>query len=284
MVNRFAILILLPLLGFPAVRAADPATQDWILPILVGGTPSGNAFYGSNLHVMNLSSTTAELQVTVFAGDVDDPLSEPQPVEQTRPQLRLKPGQADRLQLRLQEIGDERPGLRQGWARLKAPPGVPLHLAVELTDFREDGEGTFRATSSVMVEAMRPARSFGVFAAWEGSFGCFPTRQSAYAFVNPATDERARVEMVLNLRQATGQERTLRRTLEIAPGGRVPIFLSQLFPGLFPERGRRSAPCIALFNQPTGVLQLSSDIPIAVGALDVDLRNGQFVNLPVSPR
>lgn len=276
--------IILMLLGAPIWAAPEDGNrQQWVLPILVGGTPSGTAFYGSTLHLMNLSPTVADLRVTVFAGYVDDADSEPVPIEQPRSEIRLEPGQALRAELRLQELGDERPGLRQGWALLEAPAGAPLHLAVELTDFREEGNGALRATSSVMVDAMRPSRSFGAFVAWEGSFGCFPGKQSAYAFVNPSLDSTAHVEVALDAAPATGQQRTFRRRLEIPPQGRLPIFLSELLPEMFPRRSR-SAPCIELFDQPSGLLEISSDIPIAVGALDVDLRSGQFVNLPVAVR
>ncbi len=263
-------------------RAAGEPRQEWVLPILVGGTPSGSAYYSSNLHLMNLSSTAAELEVVVFAGDVEDPASDPRPVPQEESILRLEAGEALTTELRLQELGDERPGFRQGWALFRAPPGVRLHLAVELTDFREDDSGALQPFSSVMVDAVRPARNLAVFAAWEGSFGCFPSRQGAYAFVNPSEDRVAQVEVSLDLSRTTGQNRTLRRRLEIPPRGRLPLFLSDLFSNLFP-RGR-SAPCIELFSPPSGVLRITSDVPIAVGALEVDLRSGRFVNLPLSTR
>lgn len=273
--------ILLVTFGGASWAGEKPAEQ-WVLPILVGGTPSGNAFYGSNLHIMNVSGTTADLQVKVFASDGDEGGSQLEEIEQEGAPLRIEPGQALRPRIRLQDLGDERPGFRQGWALVESTAGVPLHLAVELTDFREDDQG-ITATSSVMIDAVRPVRRFGAFVAWEGSFGCFPTTQSAYAFVNPSEEATANVAISLNTGLATGQERTFRRLLEIPPRGRVAMFLSELLPDLFPQRDR-NAPCIALFNQPSAILEISSDIPIGAGALDVNLRSGQFVNLPVVAR
>ena len=96
---------------------------------------------------------------------------------------------------------------------------------------------------------------------------------SAFSFVNPSEEEIAQVHVTV--------APDFERTLELAPLGRLSIFLSELFPGLVPDPGEVCPPV------PTGiqanlVVKISSDLPVAVSTLDFELGTGQFVALPVS--
>ena len=170
--------------------------------------------------------------------------------------------------------------LRESWLGLRVIEGqVSSGLRLSDDDYRD--RGNLHRQSDILVSGVPPSRDFKLFAAWQGRGGCFPEVQSAYAFVNPSPDETAEVELTFFGEDSLGIERRAEAKLSIPPRQRVARTLAGLFPGVFTPQDSL-APCTQVVVAGSGVVNASANVPIAVQVLQVNLRNGHFVNLPGS--
>ena len=121
--------------------------------------------------------------------------------------------------------------------------------------------------SSIQLSAVEPAKRFRSQATIASH------RESAFAIVNPSAAEGAQIQILA--RDRNGQVFDSNE-LTLAPGARVSLLLWQLLllNKVFivpPERPDN-------FH---GSLEISSDVPVGVGGIQVLLPEGKLVNLPV---
>lgn len=120
----------------------------------------------------------------------------------------------------------------------------------------------------VSLPASETALRFGL------SITIIPSRRTAISFVNPSGTETAHV--TLQLQRGTSLDNSA--VIEVPPLRRISHFLLDI---VLPE-GLTSEPTPGDPNwQFLGAATITSDIPIAVGALDVILPDGKLVYVPV---
>ncbi len=161
-----------------------------------------------------------------------------------------------------------------GWARLRLPAGAPVQAQTEVrinTDFLAT------VTTLAHVPAVRPARRFRTVLIDRLIGATGQHRQTAYAIVNPSETDDAKVKLSTS-GLPLGGEPTCNAMLTIPPRNRV----SRLVEDLFPTCQELELLRIATLR-PVAAVTITSDIPIAVGALDVLLPEGRISALPVQP-
>lgn len=272
-------ILLTTTLGAASILAQDAdGRRDAVFPIVLTGGAGADRRFEATLHLMNLSSTTSQVEVVAFRNGAPDAIIDadagPLPVKI----IALEPEEAIRLPL-VRPMRDRLAGFRESWVGVRVVEGS-VNAGVRLTDLNVDSRGLVRSASDIFAEGARPARRFKAFAAWTAFDDCYPEVQSAYAFVNPSRSETAHVTLSFLLHTERGADRLFESELEIPPLDRIPMLLSQLFEGLFPPPGSLAL-CTEDSRRGAGVVNVSSDVPTAVSALNVNLRTGHFVDLPV---
>jgi hypothetical protein len=134
----------------------------------------------------------------------------------------------------------------------------------------------FLATSftGAYVEAVKPAMEFRTLFVDRFIEATNNQRQTAYAIVNPSTSQTANVRLTAFL--SSPRDQTCEATLTIPPTHRVSKFFEEIF---------ASCPAVSSLRvitfRPVGPLFITSNIPIAVGGLDVILPELKLTSLPV---
>ena len=155
------------------------------------------------------------------------------------------------------------PPLESGWIQFTVLNSPPARINLELLLQERSAAGN-RIVSATSIPAVAPAKGFlaPALSTTENS--------SAYAIVNPSETETANLTLKVETIGPNTKGLVCQRALSILPHTRVSKFLDELVTNCqLPEDSRR------------GTLTITSDIPIAVGALNVFFPEGKFVNLPV---
>ena len=137
----------------------------------------------------------------------------------------------------------------QGWAKLRIPPGaaVRAHQHLFVTAFKP---GTQPPIASATTEAVVPGRLFRILLP-NASLG----GRHAIAIVNPSTEEEARVQIDVEEVRVPGCP----VQVTVGPLGRM----SRMLQDDLCER-----PMFTIFPPEQAILTLSSDVPIAVSAME----------------
>jgi hypothetical protein len=248
-------------LVFSAIAIAQ-TTQDLILPVALNGYVKAPIHYQTTLRLVNLSAKPVQVTAEAYQND----------------------GTAI-------QIFDLFPVVRLGTKKVFdiAPFGsVEAYTAEDVPDLNGWIRLTFDATANVLATAeislinapvgphpicMRPSTEIitsvqvPAVAATKKAGGAAvirPNRISGYAIVNPSATEAATA--YLSLFDPTAKF-VASATVVIPPQGRVSRTLSEFFPG---------APSDLM-----GSLRITSNIPIAAGAVHVLMPEGKFVSLDV---
>ncbi len=293
--------LLVVALGSAAAVAQPP--RELIFPIVVNG-PSGPTHFQTTFVFFNLSATAKEVGIRAFR-DVPfaDNLLFCRPLINITPPFDPTLGGGGHLPgsgfLRVTSSG-ESPSLFTGWARFGAFPDQPVEASAELsllgvpTQACTDGTSevppripVFERRSSVVrqsvrVPAVEPAREFLV----EAVIGL--ARETAVAIVNPSLVQPATVRFEL----LDGEGRPLAENSGAAGAACIPEFaipsLERLVGPVWTLYAAErleflgSTPCSGPRPDAfSGTARITSDQPIAVGALHVILPDGRLVDAPV---
>lgn len=261
-----------------------PPSVEWILPILTL-TPSDDRNFKAMLTVLNQAESTAVASIQVF----DDSGVRPEPLFQYTPPIcdaypfrNLLPveylGENFVVPARQSAavVFDNGPEPFSGWVRLRRVGPQELHPHLEIVYlvprtghdcFSLESNPSRQVLTAATVPAVRPSLEFSAVGTITGS------RESGFAIVNPSPVETARITIQADHLDGEAFDSN---EIELAPRHRLNLLLFDLL-----NRGKQ-------FVQPpqrptffTGPVRFTSDVPIAVGALNVQLPEGKWVNLPV---
>lgn len=256
------------------IAAQLPDEQEWILPTLEAVDATSPSSLQSSLTLSNFSSTAGSASVEFYSS-----LGEPVPPIDlmcrpltTGPSgdpalVDLAPHEARRWTLNSADFG--------GWARVLTS-AVAIVPEVEISFLQSAAgqcpPGVERVPSSavlttVEVAAVKPGREFSA-----AGF-ITPARESGFSIVNPSRLETAHV--IVTARRADGSSFDGNELL-VEPGRRLSLLLFELL--------IRNKNFVVPPRRPTnyfGEVSFSSDIPIAVGGLQVLFPEGKWSNLPV---
>ncbi|MEE8585486.1 MAG: PQQ-binding-like beta-propeller repeat protein [Acidobacteriota bacterium] len=262
-------------LAITAPRPSDGPEQEWILPTLVASQSEGNRRFLTSLTLLNFSNSTAAGQIEFFNS------------EGSRRQLQELVCPGDAAMIPFPDPGLPPNSQRHlllsgppqgfaGWARLRSVLGPPLVPQVELAFVGFPFAGCPRPADSLPSEAVlttvevapvRPAREFAA------SGAILEFRESGFSIVNPSPSETALIHIVASRDDGTSFDAN---EIHLAPRHRISLLLFEL---LIEGKNFLVPPV-----RPTdfrGQVRFSSDIPIAVGGLQVLLPEGKWSNLPV---
>ncbi len=274
----FLFLFLMMGLGLEIRAGEQHSGEAVIFPVVLSGSSTVDRAFGSTLHLMNLSTTTSVVAVRAVTNRLPDAIINvaPDPGPSHEKLIRIRPNHALRVPLR---AFDTVANLKESWVGVEVLEGA-VDSSLRLTHY--SFQDRHPRSSDVMVPGSRPAKEYKLFAAWEGSGGCFPLVQSGYAFVNPHHQEEAEVKLFFTGRDNSGLEIRAERKLRIPPLGRVVGLLGGLFDDVWPPPHADIA-CLTVVVEGEGTVTASSNLPIGVEALEVNLVNGYFVDLPRRP-
>ncbi len=260
-----------------------------VLPLIFSGTEDSNHLFTTTFSVMNLSNTTIEVEVAAFAEGGDAFVLDTEAGLAAHTTIRLLPSQAIRRVLR--PAVDPFP-LRKAWLFFRGPAGG-FAASARITALRvsrpeeasSDGvaleapEFDRRIRSDVQIDGLPPAPDLEALITWDGQQRCRPAAMSSYSFVNP--NREATVVRLRFVQYVDAGNRIIHEArIEIPAATRISRLLSQIFPELFGPRDTADA-CINTPAHATGILEVSSDRPVNVAALSINLVTGHFVDLPV---
>lgn len=269
--------VLLLLLSFASRQAATAGegqageSQELILPIVATGflgPDSPDSRWETSFVFLNLSATT-------FSGDLE--------IFQNDGTLVEEGGFSASYEIPADGLRDVNifidtslipppfPAI-DGWARLRIPASARIQAQTEVrinTDFAPT------VATLAHVEGVRPARRFRTIL-FDLLVGTPQHRQTAYAIVNPSESDTATVEITARLPLVGEPECNARLTIQ--PRSRSSRLLEQLFPSC---EGLQLLRRVTL--RPVAPVTITSDIPIAVGVLDVLLPEGRINSVPVEP-
>ncbi|MFQ5739212.1 MAG: hypothetical protein ACE5JX_09360 [Acidobacteriota bacterium] len=287
-------LAVLLLVLVPVLRAQDSERSEEILPLILTPAEDPPRAYTTTLYIMNLANTTVEITVEAFADGEPAAVLDADPEPVARTTIRLESGESVRHLLIPRPLGSDPNPLRRAWLRLTSPDPGSFAASARVTHFllgnREEVEAdSERATdfleldrriiSDVQFDSVHPSGDFKSFLSWDGFEGCFPGAMSAYSVINPNSETATlRIRFV---EFVSPHNRLIHVTSFRLPAGtRINRLLSEVFPELFPPPEGRNA-CSDHFIHQSGVLDLSSDLPVAMVAINLNLATQHFVDLPV---
>ena len=290
--------ILVQFLGFPLpAQAEDGERQVEILPLVLSGADN-HRFFTSTLSVMNLSTTSIEVAVAAFADGngasiIEEANATGVAALVARTVLVLEPGEAIRRTLHPRIWASDLFPLRHAWLRLKSLDGGHFGASIRLTGlqatFNLDGSldevdveqpaHSRRIQSDVQVDSVSPSHHFKAMVTWDGPQLCLLNSLSAYAVVNPS-NEIAEVRFRFLEKVAPGNWVLHEAHRRIPPRTRLALFISNIFPELFPVPGSLAL-CRDGAVHESGVLDVRADQAIGVAALKVNMNTGHFVDLAV---
>jgi hypothetical protein len=162
-----------------------------------------------------------------------------------------------------------------GWTRILVPSGAKIEGRETLQTFMRASGGGFQLVNSTQLNAVKPARRFhstiaNVSRFRSSVFGLAPVtepdlRQTAFAIVNPSPNQTATVNLTTLDPKGTLACST---SLTISPQNRLARFGTEIF-----------APCQV---PALGSIEITSDLPIALGAVDVFFPEGRFSSVRVT--
>lgn len=159
------------------------------------------------------------------------------------------------------------PDEHEGWTRLQVPSTAKVAARAEVYAFvRIDSNRNL--VDTVTVEAVKPARVFRATLINRDQFREFPppnSRLSAYAVVNPSRNASARIDLTAFDRLGN---KVCATSFDLAPRNRVAKLVTEFL-----------APCAPPIE---GMARFTSDIPIAVNAIDLLGPEGQLLSVPVT--
>lgn len=258
-------------------------SQELILPVFVTGSIQSPVHFQTALRLLNASSAAGSATLNIFndsgapiRGDAvfcdGGPLNPP-PFRSPNP-FDLVFGLAGDGSVEISSLGGA--VFLSGWARLRHD-GTPIQTVAEIAlisaaPFLCIAPICMRPSTQIVtiavVPAVRPSREFRANASLTSQ------RESAYALVNPSSSQTATIEIIA----ADSSGRILdQNTIRVPAQGRVAKFLWELLllGKVFVAPPKRP-------NFFHGSVKITSDIPIAVGALNVLSPEGKFAGLPVN--
>lgn len=266
---------------FSLLAPESPSRDVWILPVVLASDADMQSSYRTSLTLANFSASTQSATLEVFFNDgsslypsqvicpndggPDFPAGPPPPPIEL---YDLVAHQQRRVLLSNSSF--------LGWGRVTAESGKPFVPQTEVSHVEgqyspecsaaQDLPSTSILTT-VDIDPVRPSREFSA------SGSITTTRESGFAVVNPSDSESAAVSIT-----AFNADGSVFDTNQIViePGHRL---ARQLFDLLIEGKAFLLPPV-----KPTdfsGEIRFSSDIPIAVGALEVLLPEGRWSNIPV---
>ncbi|HEY3127833.1 MAG TPA: hypothetical protein VGL91_00095 [Acidobacteriota bacterium] len=255
-----------------SVKAADQAAaQELILPIVVNGTTDKTTHYQTTFTILNLSSSTVEAKLQIYdqkgapGGVFCSPLAPP-------------PSTATALLNANGEFHNSTSAnlpILNGWARLTWDKPVTVHAASEVTFVGAPPAPCLLICNRPSTEIIASARVLAVKAAKEFRVAASIThnRHTALALVNPSASDSANIQATLF--GPSGEVLKTFSGYHVPPQGRLTEYTWNLVECNFCFVPPQPPP--DMFH---GTLQIISDIPIAVGALDVLFPEGKFVGVP----
>lgn len=276
--NKATFVSLLAICFAPLLTAQEgPKIQELILPIVVNGRINDRLHFQTEVIFLNLSDSSARPAVTVFdnTGKEVRVFTCPLPIPHgPTPLDPLSP-----LGLLWNVTDAYQAVLTTGWARINWNTSAVLQARAEIYLMNSTPaciEPSVRTSDAFITSSEIPA----VKAAKEfrSQINYLRQRKTAFAIVNPSSTQTAKVLLtVLNFDGAVPLG--CQAELAIAPQNRVAKFIDEIFPQ-FP-----SLPCISCFPcilPGKGSVKITSDVPIAVGALDIVAPKGEFISVPVT--
>ncbi|HEV8129818.1 MAG TPA: hypothetical protein VGQ81_01085 [Acidobacteriota bacterium] len=253
----------------------QPPAQELILPIVVNGRVGSAVHYQTAFTVLNNSAIVALVNAQIYdssgspAGVFCSPIAPPP----SRFTASLSPAGSFH-----NSTSADQP-LTNGWARLTWDGTAAVQAEAEINFINTApmpcllicNRPSNEIIASASVPAVKAARDFRLPATLT------PNRQTAIALVNPQSGGPATV--TLQLLGSDGQVVVGGAvSTQVPPQGRVAQFLRRFFECDI----CMAAPTFAPGPMFHGSLKITSDIPIAVGALNVIFPEGKLVSVPVS--
>lgn len=257
---------------FTVKTAEQPAAQELILPIVVNGSASKSTHYQTTFTVLNLSSGTVEAKLQIYdqkgapGGVFCSPIGPP-------------PSTVTAVLNANGEFHNSTSAnlpLLNGWARLTWDKPASIQATAEVTFVGAPpvpcllicNRPSTEIVSSARVQAVKTGKEFRVAASITHN------RHTALALVNPSSSDTASIQATLLA--PSGEVVKTFGGYRVAPQGRVTDYAWNFVECNFCFVPPQPPP--DMFH---GTLQIISDVPIAVGALDVLFPEGKFVSVPV---
>lgn len=285
--RRFVLSFLacLAVIVVPVFAQSEPP-EELFVPILVNGLVDESRHYQTTFRFVELSGTTASPAVVVQIDAYDNsgkPITQDLFCPSAIPTL-------NPLELSLPSLGsvhygtkgfiqpdEPQPGVLDGWARITVTGPGKILATAEVLQVNGVPDGCPPVTplrpsdvysSDAVLYPVKPAKAFRSAAV------ITPYRHTAFSVVNPSKTETAHV--CLQLYQTGGALQAQSEITSIPPLQRRSFFAKEWTPPDQPE----NLPFKESFY---GSARIFSDLPIAVGALQVLLPEGKLVTAVVTP-
>lgn len=251
-------------------------SRELLLTVFNGGPIGGDRSFATTIQILNLTENAATATLSAYTND-GVRMSDVQFISNAGIGGSLSVGPRESAFVVVRREPDS--GYAEGWIKLAYEGSACLRASseVRLMAREASGPGGNRVVASVQIPAMAAAGQVFAFPRIELFRGRTVLRNSAYAFVNPDSEDAAHVTLTLRDTTTEGGQ-TLSATLDIAPNGRVTALLSDLLPGLIPNISVEPSEFLDL----TGSLRIDSDTAIAVGGIDLLFQSGALITGLVS--
>lgn len=263
--------------------------SELILPIVANGIIDDPVHLQTTFSFFNLAASATEATLVVYdnSGAVDTGFLNCVPVPPPPQEVTL-PFTPDGS-VHFSGTTDE--PVLTGWGKLTWEGPARISGSAEITVIKKDpipcavicSRPSGEIATTAQVPAVRPSKAF------RAETIVTKNRESAFAVVNPHESET--VKVTITLRDSSGEilvigsNRIAQATYEIAPLQRLSDFVWELvfnfckFMPICIGTPAGAPPKPEMFH---GSLEITGDLPIAVGSLHVLFPEGKFVNNPVS--
>jgi len=279
-------LIWVALIMAPVFAQSQPP-EELFVPILINGVVGESSHYQTVFRFVELSGTTADPAVTVDMDTFDNAGSEIDPGQlfchegPPRPPVPFSlPGSGSfHFGTAGRVIGYQPPSIIDGWARLTITGSGRIQITAEVfqvagvpagCQWLVSGPSDFYR-SDVVVQAVKPAK------VWRAPAVITAYRHTALSVVNFSPTNTAHVFIELLDEEGTGRRG---RDFPIPPMHRRSAFAWEW---VDPNHGISIGVPVPVPDDFYGSARIVSDVPVAVGAVQVLSPEGKLVSAPVTP-